>query len=162
MRISVEAQGTERVARKMTLSGARAADAREAFGHIINLIFKIESQIFQSQGRRGGGSWQRLTLDWLRRKTHSPGLDTRILHATGALRRSVTERGAPHQILELSPNHLRFGTDRPGAQAHQTGTGGMPKRQFIKFTEKDRRDMRELMAKHIIRDWGSGYRGRRY
>lgn len=123
---------------------------------ILTKMMSIEDHVFSSQGRRGGGSWKRLTIEWLRRKHHA-GLDTRILHMKGDLRRSLTERGSKYQIYEVTSSSLKFGSSRPGAQAHQEGLGHMPKRPFIKFTVRDRAEFRRILSRHITEPFWGGH-----
>jgi hypothetical protein len=113
------------------------------------LIFSIEKTVFNSQGRRGGGSWKQDSPDWLARKIRN-GQDPRINHMTLALRRSVTEPGAPGQVLEVSPASLVVGSSLPQAAPSQRN------RPFIKFTVADRTAMRGVIREYLMAAWRAG------
>jgi hypothetical protein len=142
----VEAMGVKAVATKFTRLGEAAVDVRPAFMTITELIFAIEAQVFNGQGRRGGGSWKRDTPEWLAQKTRL-GLDPRINHATGALRRSVTEHGAEGQVHEMTPHSLIFGSSLPQAEPSQKN------RPFFDFIPSDRAAMRTILRDYLMAAW---------
>lgn len=129
--------------------GAAAYDAEPGLLEVAELIFKIEERIFDSEGRRGGGSWKQDSPDWLARKIRM-GLDPRINHATLALRKSMTVPDADHQILEVGPHHLRIGSDLPYAAVSQRN------RPFVKFTTRDRLEMRNIIKHYLVEAWKVG------
>lgn len=138
--------GVRQVQTRFNRLGAAAVDATPAFDTIATLIFGIEKRVFDGQGRRGGGSWKRDSVEWLNRKMRL-GLDPRINHATHALRNSVTELGAEGQILQISAQQLIFGSDLPYAKTSQRN------RPFIDFTLSDKRMMRNIIRDHLIAAW---------
>lgn len=92
---------------------------------VLELLFLYFDRRFSSGGRYGGGSWARLrpaTIE-LREKMQKParaGIDA-ILMNTLALRSSLTQRGAPYQVLKITESSMEFGTDAPGAKYQQEG-----------------------------------------
>src|SRR5438132_10488716 len=118
MEFFIRAIGEKQVRTSFQRMGFAAANASPAFRSIANLIMEIEAQVFASQGRRGGGSWKRDTVDWLERKMRQR-LDPRINIATGALMESVTEPGAEGQVLQITRNRLVFGSSLPYAAVTQ-------------------------------------------
>lgn len=149
MEFFLEAMGTKQVATRFNRMGAASVNAEPAFRTIAEMLFKITQTTFESQGRRGGGSWRRDSPAWLARKIRG-GLDPRIGYATHALVKSVTEPGAPGQVLRIRRQSLRFGSRLPYAQTQQRH------RPFIKLTVYDRSNMRAIIREHLITAWRSG------
>jgi hypothetical protein len=148
MEIFIEAMGLKRVRTKFARLAEGSAALQPAFHTIAELIYGIEEQTFESQGRRGGGSWERDTQEWLLQKQRL-NLDPRIGFATHALRDSVSVPGAAGQVLEIGRSHMVFGSDLPYAQAQQRH------RPFIKWTIYDRARMRELIRDYLMVVWKS-------
>jgi hypothetical protein len=142
----ITAMGTKQVSTRFTRMGAATIDARPAMRTIGEMLFEITQTTFESQGRRGGGSWRRDSPAWLARKIRG-GLDPRIGYATHALVKSVTEPDAPGQVFELRRNSLRFGSSLPYAKTQQRN------RPFIKLTVNDRARMRLIIREHLIGAW---------
>lgn len=138
-----KAQGAKAVSTKFTRMGEAAVTARPAMEAIALMMMKIIGQTFESQGRRGGGSWKRDSADWLARKQRL-GLDTRIGHATLALRNSVSIPGAEHQQILVTDTLVHLSSDLPYAQTQQVH------RPFVKFTIYDRYNMRQVVRDHLI------------
>lgn len=143
MEFFVEAMGIRQAQTRFNRMGAAALDAAPAFVSIADMIFKIEEATFNGGGRRGGGSWKKLTDEWLTRKVRT-GLDPRINHATLALRKSMTVLGAEHQNLEIGPQSLRISSDLPYAATAQRH------RPFVKFTLTDKQRIRAEMRRHLV------------
>jgi len=120
----------------------------DVMSRIVLDMMKIEKTIFSSSGRRGGGSWKRLKPETIARK----GGDTRILRHTNVLEESLTEPGAPFQILEMYSSGFEFGTSRPWSFVHQYGSSKMhvPRRQFIKFLPTDYRKWTRWVSEHVV------------
>lgn len=150
MRLRIQVHRTEIIKRRLRGMGDNAMNAAPAFDRVADMMLGIMSKVFDSQGRRGGGSWRRLTTDWLSRKREA-GLDPRILHATGDLRKSVTVRGANDQIIDISKDKLVFGSQLPYAERQHYGDDHIPARPYIdKFTENDLRRMKQVLAAHVV------------
>jgi phage gpG-like protein len=146
MEFFLEAMGTKQVATRFNRMGAASQDARPAFRTIAEMLFAITRTTFESQGRRGGGSWRRDSPEWLARKIRG-GLDPRIGYATHSLVKSVTEPGAPGQVLVIRRNKILFGSRLPYAAAQQR------QRPFIKLTAADRLHMRDIIRSYLIETW---------
>jgi phage gpG-like protein len=146
MQYFIEAMGIRQVQTKFSRVGLASQDAAPAFRSIAALLFAIEEQIFNSQGRRGGGSWRNLTAEWMLYKIRNR-LDPRIGHATHALRESVTELNAPGQILLIGRKSLVFGSDLPYAATQQRN------RPFIKYTLNDKARMRNILRDYLVAAW---------
>lgn len=144
----------EALAGKLTLSAEEAVHTLEPMLEIEADMFRIERSVFSSGGRRGGGSWKKLSDSTVKRK----GGDSRILQDTDALYDSVTRKGAEFQILETTNTGILFGTDRPWAYVQQSGSvaAGVPARPFLRFLPTDIDRWTELLLYHVAKPFING------
>jgi phage gpG-like protein len=149
VKFSIQTYGDQIVARNLQRFGKSAEHAEPALELVADEIRQIEVAVFSGQGRRGGGSWKFLSREWAARKARL-GLDPRIMFATERLFRSMTRQGHPDQRVRISGTVLNFESRRPGAVAHQKGIAHMPRRQFIKFTEEDKRYMAKIIQRYLV------------
>jgi hypothetical protein len=143
MQVFIEALGTRVLQTKFSRMSEAVADAAPALELVASDMMRVEEQIFASQGRRGGGSWALDSYDWLVAKQRL-GLDRRINFATHALYESVTQRGAPGQILNITRDLLEFGSDLPYAATTQRN------RPIFKFTVYDRARWRNIIRDYMV------------
>lgn len=115
-----------------------AGNMRPALSIIADEMMDSIRATFESQGRRGGGSWKALDPATVKRKA-AAGLDPRILIATGELMDSMTVRGDPNQILRIGRAHVELSSRLADAPVHQYGNEHVPARPFIKITTGDRK-----------------------
>ena len=141
--------GIDRLVFSLRSKAYRWRHTRPAMGRIADEMLRIEGALFDSQGRRGGGSWRRDLPATLERKLFHDR-DPRIMHDRLRLRESLTRRESPDNILDITESTIRFGTLVPYAEAHQEGKGGMPKREIIRFTPRDHRKFAEILADHVM------------
>lgn len=141
---TIRAYNAKQVATRFERMGLAAVSAKPAMETISEEIMRIFGQIFESQGRRGGGSWKRDSAEWLLRKQRM-NLDPRIGHASLALRRSLTIPGDAHQIKDVTDTSVHVGTDLPYAATEQLH------RPFVHFTVYDRMRMRMIVRNHLMR-----------
>lgn len=147
MNLFVNVMGEKLVATKMETLGRRRANMEPVMAAVALKIFEIEDKIFESQGRRGGGSWKADSPDWLARKIRD-GLDPRIGHATGELRDSMTEPDAPGQAVHVGRNYVSVGSRLPQAAPSQRN------RPFANFMRRDAVAIREIVRKGMFAAWG--------
>jgi phage virion morphogenesis protein len=161
LRYSLSIIGDENVAFKLRLTGRQARDMRPVFNDVADYLMDITGKQFDSQGRRGGGAWARLTPKWAAYKARH-GYDPRILHMRGPLRRSVTVRQAKGQILRITPQTMTFGTSIDYAGVHQHGFETrqryMPARPFLRVLPGDQRKINQMLTDHLMRPWRGGVR----
>lgn len=143
---TIRALNAKQVATRFERMGYAAVSAKPAMETIAEMMMRIFGAIFESQGRRGGGSWKFDTVEWLTRKQRM-GLDPRINHATGALRRAMSEPGAEHQILLVGDTSVHLGTDLDYAQAVNRV------RPFVKFRKQDKEAMRRVVRDYLVAAW---------
>jgi phage gpG-like protein len=158
------------------VEGLLAAGARQAgdtgivMAKIVNDMLRVEKQIFYGQGRRGGGSWQQLAPDTVRKKgvgyqnilrtaSAKPGY-SKIgdVNSVDTLFRSLTEPGAPYQLLNVTNTTVEFGTDRPYAGAHQYGSWlrFIPARPFLNFLQLDIDRWDAMIGGHLMAPFMAG------
>lgn len=126
---------------------------------VLDMMVFNEANI-RSEGRRGGGSYERLKPSTILRKG-----DSTILYTTGALKgytrlgndtlvKSVTQPNAPYQINNTTNTTIEFGTSRPYARLHQFGAerdrGDLPARPFLAFRQKDADNWKAMIAAHLL------------
>jgi len=142
--------GEEKAAINFEQMGLRAFNARPAFERIYLRMLDIEQEIFEREGNRGQAPWEILTLTWLSEKVEQ-GLDPRILHATGRLRRSMTTFRSPDQYTRIERSKIVFASKRAYAITHQKGwpSSGIPQRRFVHFTKIDQREFAIEILNHI-------------
>lgn len=152
MRITFDIAGDVQFDREILRLTERAEDVKPAFEHIVDRIEGWERQQFETEGGRASSGWRPIkqsTIDAKRRA----GLDTRILHATHALRDSLTNTYADGAIREIGKQELKYGTEVPYAGVHQRGRkdGTMPARKPLEFREDDRRQIVKDLQAWIVR-----------
>lgn len=128
---------------KLRRMGTAAVRARPAMRRVAFKLMEIERKVFLAQGRRGGGSWARISDEWLNRKIRM-GLDPRINIASGALMRSMSVPEAPHQNLHIGDTRVLLGSDLPYAEAANR------ERPFTRLTEGDRIELGVIISTYLI------------
>jgi sirohydrochlorin ferrochelatase len=145
LEFTFEAYGDELIRRKLLDIGGRAIDARPAFSAIADDLMAFERKRFDTQGE---GTWAPdlpATVLEKRRKQ----LDPRVLHATLALRRSLTERD-PAQELTVTPSFLIFGSKVKYAKYLQRGTRKMVARKPLGFQETQKRAVLKRLQRFVM------------
>jgi phage gpG-like protein len=151
VRLTFEILGDKVVDRDLIRIGARITDARPALEAVATLMMSETGEQFDSQGARASGGWAPLKPATILSK-RARGLEDpeRILYATGALLRALTQRDDPNQLLEVHEDELLYGTTLPYAAFHQTGTRKMPQRRPVEFTEDTRREIVKLVQRFAL------------
>jgi hypothetical protein len=146
LEFTFEAYGEKLVKRKLLDIGARGIDARPAFHAIADDLMGFERKRFDTEGE---GTWAPLAPSTIRAKAERH-LDPRILHATLALRRSLTERGDPEQELIVAPDFLVFGSKLKRGVYLQKGTRKMPPRRPLGFDELQKRTVIKRLQRFVM------------
>lgn len=127
--IRFEVSGDEATERHLLRFGERMSDARPAFAAVAEMMRIAERERFDAQGP----GWAPLAESTVAQKS-SEGLDPRILHATLALRQSLTEPGGEN-FAHITSQGLHFGSSNPYGGFHQKGTVSLPVRKVLDFDE---------------------------
>lgn len=147
--ISFEVFGEKQVERGLLRFSDAAADMRPAAEQMRTYLLSIERRQFDTEGRSGSGGWAPLKPATLRRKV-AKGEDQRILRATEALRKSLTNRSNENNVWRSSFDSFTFGTSDPKARFHQSGTAKMPQRKVIELSENNRKRIVKIFQSHLI------------
>lgn len=154
MRLDLDVFGDTQFSRELLRFGERADDMSPAFTEIADQFLDIEERQFATQGMYSGG-WAPLKPATVRRKEEL-GHDPRILHATRALRDSLTNRGHRDHVRRITDDELVVGTSVrseggfPYAAAHQNPKKGQTQRRPIEFNEAVRRDFVKIIQNHLV------------
>lgn len=154
MQIRIESIGTVQVSREFLRWGGHAQDMRPMWPSISEFLRHEIEQQFESQGSHfGGGKWKPLKETTVAYKAAN-NLDPRILHATLAMRESLTNRGrsVPEGVRIFERNKLVFGTKVDYAGIHQQGNpaGRPPQRKIIDLPETSKRKISKAIQRFIV------------
>jgi hypothetical protein len=105
MQVEVRVKRAEEAADLVNRLSRRLEDQRPALLGLVDELLKIHRARFAGQGVR----WRKLSPETLR-IDRQQGRDPRININKGDLQRSLTVRGAPGQVVRVTPTSLRFGT----------------------------------------------------
>lgn len=153
MRYFVDVIGAKTVSKNFYRLGNRLVDARPAFRRILEYVFEVETSVFNSQGRRGGGSWKKLSPAWVKRKADL-GLDPRIGHATLAMRNALTKPNQDNQMIKIQKQQLIFAVSLPYIKTQQKN------RPVIKMSKNDTAHIRGIMTNHLMGVFAGSRRAR--
>lgn len=116
----------------------RANNMKPALDNVADDIMEVVGKVFDSQGRRSGGSWAWLQTATVRRKAKAGMPEpNRILYGWGELRASVTDPDNEFNLLDVTSRSIHLGSDLPYAAAHQYGNDHVPARPYLKFDHWD-------------------------
>lgn len=151
MRVDLDAFGDVQFSREILRVGKNAADMRPAFDEVHDLLRKVELKQFNSQGSAFSGGWKPLAPATRAYKA-AHGLDHRILHATGRMRRSFTTKSHKDHVYRASADEMFVGSNVPYARHHQLGAKNLPRRRPFELNEAVRRDVIKLLQAHLVRE----------
>lgn len=151
MKFVIDIAGDTQLEREMLRVGSYAGDARPVFQVIFDDLVAISRKQFDTQGRYGSGGWKPLKPATIENKARL-GLDPRILHATLALRKSLTQKGASQQVRVITSSMLEFGSELEYLKYHQLGAPGanLPQRRAVELPEHDRRSLVKRLQTYIM------------
>lgn len=112
VRLTIDTTGEPELATDMLELGERADDVSPVLAEIADDFERAETRLFDTQG---GGRWAPLKPSTVAAKA-AAGLDPRILHATGALRDSLTKQGAQGAVRRITSDDFEAGTAVPYAR----------------------------------------------
>jgi phage gpG-like protein len=153
--------GEEHVRRAFNAGGTYIAHPDMTMRDIQLNVHSVIRNTFHSQGRRYGGSWQKLSDRWAKRKADL-GWDARTLFGKPGtpLYTAFATKDAPEQHAHVTGSDIEIDTDIEYADVHQfggLGWGGsvIPARPFIVFDERDV----DRWIKMLEKDLGRAMRG---
>lgn len=149
MHIELSIYGDTLVSRKLDRVATDAVRARPAFRAIADDMRGYEQRLFDTQGSSGGAPWALDMPSTLASKA-ARGLDPRVLHATKALRRSLTNKSDPMHEEVATDAFLVFGSSVDYGHFHQRGTHKMPRRRSLQLTEPQRRAIVKRLQTYVM------------
>lgn len=146
MEFLITINGDELVEKKFEQMGVAALKARRAMMKIALLLLELEEATFESEGQRTSTPWAPASEEWLQRKMRER-LDPRTLHASLALRDSMSHLASPDQILAITDRSVSLGSSLPYAAKQNVS------RPFDRITEGDKFEMRAIVSDHLTKVW---------
>lgn len=146
---SIQARGIDPTADKLEGMGERATQMRPIFDDLIDTLIDNEKTLWARNGGGGRNKWPANTKSTVASKV-AKGLDPRPMRSSGALERSLTQKGARGQIARGGGKQLEFGTSIWYAQFSQGAKNPARKRTVLSLLPKTKRSIREIVLNHII------------
>lgn len=116
-------------------------------------FWRIEAEQFQSGGAAGAsGKWAKLSKYTEAQKIAKYGSFALIagpLHATEAMYKSLT-RKTSDSIVDIQQNSISIGTQLFYASLHQKGSGKLPQRKIIDFSDKQKTQMTKAIQRTML------------
>lgn len=115
------------------------------------MILGVEKDQFNSQGQAFSGGWKPLAASTKAHKAAN-NLDPRILHATGALRKSLIYKTNKNHVFRASRDEMFVGSSIPYGPHHQWGSkdGVLPRRRPFEFDNAVRQDIVKTLQRHLV------------
>jgi|SRR5580765_1525354 len=131
--------------------GDRADHLKPVFEHIVVKIMNREKRMFESRGATSGTYWTPLREKTVKEKRRELApFPERPLWRTGKLMRSLTERGAEGQILQISDDTFRFGTKINYAAFHESGNKNMAARPPLVIPKKHAQEYIDDIERYVF------------
>lgn len=143
--LSMEVEGEELISRQLSRFGEGVKDFSPAWRKMIEELYHIERDQFESQGGHSGG-WAGLAESTSRRKGHEV-----IMVNTRRLFRSLTQSGGDN-VADVTPNQLTFGSRVFYGVYHQSPAARtrLPRRPLIAFTNDDRTALVKILQAYLV------------
>jgi phage gpG-like protein len=153
--VSIEVDGKPEFDRTFSRLDANFDDLTPIWPAVRAKFYEIEAQQFDSEGGKGGsGRWKALSARYAAQKVARYG-DKPILEATGDLRASLTSDGAGSYYW-ADKQEVAIGTTLPYAMYHQRGSGKLPERKPISFSDEQTRDLMKTIQSELVKQLRSG------
>ena len=152
MGVRFEIEGDVQVERKLLRFAEAADDMTPAWKRIDEQIRGFERSQFGTQGASGSGGWAPLKPRTVAFKARN-NLDPRILHATGRLRKSFTNKTDPDHVLRFGKDWFFSGSKTPYAGVHQNPkpSNPLPQRRPVELTETQRKAIVRTVQAHLVK-----------
>lgn len=148
VKIRFEVANEVQLSRAFETGIAQFLSMEQPFNEMADDFFQSMVGTFAAEGAfEDRMRWQDLSPAYAMWKArHFPG--RKILELMGRLRDSLTIKGGPDNVFNITPNSLTVGTVVPYAIYHQIGTSKMPMRKIIELT-----DAQKSRWKHIVHNY---------
>lgn len=149
--LNLSLAGDVQLNRTLIGTSTRVLDMRPAWQSIVDQFLAFEARQFATEGAAGSGGWAPLADATIEARLARGGQAGPVLDDTGALKNSLTVKGAANQVLELTPDRMSVGTLDPKATFHQQGTSRMQARKPIDLPESTRKDFAKTAQRWWVR-----------
>lgn len=147
VRLSFSFYGDQQVDRTLERFSDAVEDARPAWDAMADRFAAAERRQFATEGRAASGGWAPLSPRYAAWKARRyPGKT--ILRRSDDLWRSLTQRPLGVEVIE--PRFAMFGSAVPYGAYHQHGSGRLPRRRPVEFTEAERREWVKILQRWIV------------
>lgn len=127
----------------------RSTNMTSAMLKVGRYLMGVTARNFNAEGRPAWTPLKPVTIADRLRKGFGPGP---ILQRSGALRRSLTELNAPHQIFRPRPRSLQLTSTLFYFPFHQQGTSRIPKREMLAFQKQDKSQITRIINDFVKGD----------
>lgn len=151
MHIGFTQQGLYASEREIEKIGDRADNLKPVLEIIAGRMMDHERTLFETAGASVGRPWRALEPGTIKiKQAKGDPFPERPLSSTLNLMQSLTVRGHPDMILEVTDSFIRYGTKVPYSGFHATGTKDMPERRPIMFTAGNAQEYYRAVQKYLI------------
>jgi phage gpG-like protein len=152
VRIELSAFGDDVFSRELLRFSDRAEDMRPAFALIHNSFLGVERRQFSTEGTAYSGGWAPLA-ESTRHYKERHGLDPRILHATLALRDSLTSPNNAGHIYQVTRDSMFVGSSVPYGVFHQSRAPRtrLPRRPPVQLSEDVKKRWVKIIQSYLVR-----------
>ena len=144
MQISIQVEGLERLKQRLKATADKLQNMRQ-FWSSVGMYVQRQTirERFNKEQSPDGQKWKPLAESTKRRKKRHKRGQMKILHDTGALRRSIA--------YEAGNNSVKVGSVLKYARTHQFGRGKIPARPFLGVTEGEKKHIVSMFGQYIKR-----------
>ena len=144
MQISIQVEGLERLKQRLKATADKLQNMRQ-FWSSVGMYVQRQTirERFNKEQSPEGQKWKPLAESTKRRKKRHKRGQMKILHDTGALRRSIA--------YEAGNNSVKVGSVLKYARTHQFGRGKIPARPFLGVTESEKKHIVSMFGTYIKR-----------
>ncbi len=144
MQISIQVEGLARIRQRLKATADKLQNMRQ-FWSSVGMYVQRQTirERFNKEQSPEGQKWKPLAPSTKRRKKRHKRGQMKILHDTGALRRSIA--------YEAGSNSVKVGSVLKYARTHQFGRGKIPARPFLGVTESEKKHIVSMFGQYIKR-----------
>jgi len=154
LRFSITVDGVRQVDRVFTKLANKIEDLTPVWEDVALEFYEMEKDVFEREGNSEDLSgWPELTKKYYEWKMKRfPG--SKILQLTGALKESLTRRGAPDNVTKIDKTSMAVGSSlKVGrynlAALHQYGTRKMSARKVLRFNSLFKNKLNQIIRRHF-------------
>ncbi len=155
-KIEIIVDGKAEFDRAFSRLDANFDDLTPIWPDVRDKFWDIEKEQFDSEGSKGGGGrWKSLSPRYAKQKIKRYGGGVKILEASGDLLKSLTG-DAPGSYYQAGKKEVAIGTSIPYGMHHHRGSGNLPERKVISFSEKQKKELMKVIQVSLIKELRRG------